>query len=196
MARTVERPSHPTEYTSRVSIPLPPEDTVRKVMGNSYDQAKTLNVIKMFAGTDDMYTATIGLVNAVFAAKGIDLKAREMIILRSAKVLDCPYEWQANAQFASNVGLSDDEIAAAATDGPVTGVDPEYVLLCRATDEMCTTGTLTDQTVTDMMGRYDPTICRKYVLMIAWFNLLPRFLNACRVPLETTDKVGNKTGPL
>jgi alkylhydroperoxidase family enzyme len=196
MSHAVERPSHPTGYTSRVSIPLPSEDEVRKVMGDAYDPVKTLNVIKMFAGTEDMYAATIGLVNAVFATKGIDPKNREMIILRTAKVLDCPYEWQANARFASNAGLSDDDIDAAAADGPVRGVDPDYVLLCRATDEMCTTGTLTDQTVTDMLRRYDATICRKYVLMLAWFNLLSRFLNACRMPLETTDKVGNKTSPL
>ena len=29
--------------------------------------------------------------------------------------------------------------------------------------------------------------------MVLWFNLLSRFLNGCRVPLETTDKIG--TGP-
>jgi hypothetical protein len=34
------------------------------------------------------------------------------------------------------------------------------------------------------------------VLMIAWFNLLSRFLNGCRVPLETTDKIGAGTSPL
>ena len=196
MAHTVERPSPPTEYTSRVSIPLPPDDAVRKVIGDSYDPAKTLNVIKMFAGTEDLYAATIGLVQAVFETKGIDPKKREMIILRTAKILDCPYEWQANARFARNAGLSADEVGAAATAGPVRGVDAEYVLLCRATDEMCTTGTLTDQTLTDMLGRYDATTCRKYVLMIAWFNLLSRFLNACRMPLETTDKVGKRTSPL
>jgi AraC-like DNA-binding protein/alkylhydroperoxidase family enzyme len=172
--------AHPTEYTSRVSIPLPSEDEVRKVMGDAYDPAKTLNVIKMFAGTDDMYAATVGLVNAVFATKGIDPKKREMIILRTAKVLDCPYEWQANARFASNAGLSDDEIEAAATDGPVRGVDPEYVLLCRATDEMCTTGTLTDQTVADMLRRYDTTICRHYLISTVGVPAIGKVVEASR----------------
>jgi hypothetical protein len=32
--------------------------------------------------------------------------------------------------------------------------------------------------------------------MVLWFNLLSRFLNGCRVPLETTDKVGARTSPL
>jgi len=188
--------SAPSKYTSKVTVPLPSEDEIREVMGSSYNPKTTLNVIQMFSGTGDMYAATVGLVNAVFVAKGISPKAREMIILRSAKVLNSPYEWQANAVFAHNVGLSDGEIAAASADGPVTGIEPEYILLCRATDEMCTTGTLTDGTLAEMQKRYDLTICRKFILMIAWFNLLPRFLNACRVPLETTDKVGPRSSPL
>ena len=28
--------------------------------------------------------------------------------------------------------------------------------------------------------------------MVLWFNLLSRFLNGCRVPLETTDKIGTR----
>jgi alkylhydroperoxidase family enzyme len=150
----------------------------------------------MFAGTGDLFAATIGLVKAVFQAGGIDQKAREMIILRSAKILNVPYEWQANEKMARNAGLSNDEIAAASADGPVTGIDPEYVLLCKATDELSLTGTLTDETLTSMLGRYDEIICRKYVLIIAWFNLLSRFLNGCRVPLETIDKIGDRTSPL
>jgi alkylhydroperoxidase family enzyme len=187
---------HPGKETPTVSIPLPPDDVVAKVIGDSYNPEKTLNVIKMFAGTDDMYASTIGLVKAVFQAEGIDLKAREMIILRSAKLLNCPYEWLANSKFASNAGLSNDEIAAASSDGAVTGIDPQYVFLCKATDELTATGTLTDQTLTEMLSRYGDTISRKFILMIAWFNLLPRFLNGCRVPLETTDKIGGGTSPI
>jgi alkylhydroperoxidase family enzyme len=103
--------AHPAHETPRVAIPLPSETAIRRIIGNSYDGEKTLNVIKMFAGTEDMFDATIGLVKAIFKAQGIDPKTREMIILRAAKVLDSPYEWQANTQMAKNVGLSPNEIA-------------------------------------------------------------------------------------
>jgi hypothetical protein len=110
--------------------------------------------------------------------------------------LDAPYEWQANTQMARNIGLSSKEIDAAATDGPVTGINPEYVLVCQATDELSKTGTLRDETLSELLDKYGDTISRKIVLMIAWFNLLSRFLNGCRVPLETTDKIGTGTSPL
>jgi alkylhydroperoxidase family enzyme len=185
-----------THQVSKVAIPLPSDEAVRRIIGNSYNPEKTLNVIKMFAGTEDMFEATIGLVKAIFQAQGIDPKLREMIILRAATVLNAPYEWQANTQMAKNTGLSANEIDAAGSDGPVVGINPEYVLVCKATDELSKTGTLRDETLGELLNRYGDTITRKLVLMIAWFNLLSRFLNGCRVPLETTDKIGTGTSPL
>jgi alkylhydroperoxidase family enzyme len=188
--------AYPTAYTSTVAIPLPSDQVVRQIIGKSYDPGKTLNVLKMFAGTEDMFEATIGLVKAVFQAKGVDPKIREMIILRAAKVLNAPYEAQANVRMAENAGLSPAEIDAAASDGPVSGINPEYILVCTATDELSKGGTLRDETLSELLDRYGETISRKIVLMIGWFNLLSLFLNGCRVPLETTDKIGTKTSPL
>ena len=188
--------TNPTLYTSHVMIPLPTDEAIRKVLGKSYDPATVLNVVKMFAGTEDMFEAVIGLVKAVFQAQGIDPKTREMIILRAAKVLNSPYEWQANTKMAANTGLSSEEIEAAASNGPVTGINPEYVLVCKATDELSTDGTLSDETLSRLMSQYGETVTRKVILMIAWFNLLSLFLNGCRVPFETSDKIGDKTSPL
>ena len=99
-------------------------------------------------------------------------------------------------QMAKNAGLSPAEIDAAAIDGPVSGINPEYVLVCRATDELSMNGTLRDETLRELLDRYGDTISRKIVLMIGWFNMLSLFLNGCRVPLETIDKVGTRTSPL
>ena len=186
----------PTAYASTVAIPLPSEQIVERMIGKSYDPEKALNVLKMFAGTEDMFAATIGIVKAMFQAKGIDPKTREMIILRTAKVLNAPYEAQANVRMAENAGLSAAEIDAAASDGPVSGINPEYILVCKATDELSKSGTLRDETLRELLDKYGETISRKIVLMIGWFNMLSLFLNGCRVPLETTDKIGTKTSPL
>jgi alkylhydroperoxidase/carboxymuconolactone decarboxylase family protein YurZ len=188
--------NYPATDTAHVTVPVPDDSMVRAVIGATYDPESTLNVVKMFAGTGDMYPALIGMVNAIFKTDGIDDKHREMIILRAAKVLNAPYEWQANTAMAANAGLTDWEIAAAASDGPVTGVDAEYVLICSATDELSRDSTLTDATVSRLLDTFGEVLTRKYITTIAWFNLLSLFLNGCRVPLETTDKIGDKTSPL
>ena len=188
--------AQPTPYTAQVVIPLPDDDAVRKVIGSSYNPASALNVVKMMAGTEDMFGATVGLVKAVFAAEGVDPKLRQMIILRAAKKLNAPYEWQANVPMSLNNGLSQADCDAAGSDSPVTGMHEDYVLICQATDEMCDGGTLTDGTLQAMLDRHGVTTTRKLVLIIAWFNLLSLFLNGCRVPLEVTDKIGSKKSPL
>jgi alkylhydroperoxidase family enzyme len=186
----------PLAYVSQVTIPLPSDEEVRKIVGEDYDPATMLNVFKMFAGTGNLYAPTIAFVRAIFKAEGISPKIREMIILRAAKVLDSPYEWQANAVLARNIGLSDDEIAAVGSGGPVEGINPQYVLVCKATDELSKTGTLRDGTLAELIRSFGIDVCRRLILMISWFNLLSRFNNGCRVPLETTDKIGSNTSPI
>jgi len=188
--------SAPSVYKQSVVVPLPSDGEIRAVIGDDYDPDTRLNVLKMFAGTGEFYPALIDMVRTVFGSPDIDDKHREMIILRAAKVLNAPYEAQANVVMAKNAGLSAAEIDAVATDGPVSGINPEYVLVCKATDELSKSGTLRDETVRELLDKYGETISRKIVLMIGWFNMLSLFLNGCRVPLETTDKVGTRTSPL
>ena len=83
----------PSPDSSLVAVPLPSEEDLKRVIGISYDSAKTLNVMKMFAGTDDMYPAVIGFIKAVFEAQGVNPKLREMIVLRVATKYHVLYEW-------------------------------------------------------------------------------------------------------
>jgi alkylhydroperoxidase family enzyme len=188
--------SLPSPDSSLVRVPLPSEEDLKRVIGISYDSDKTLNVMKMFAGTDDMYPAVLGFIKAVFEAQGVNPKLREMIVLRVATKYHVLYEWQAQSTLARNVGLLPEEIQAAARDDAIEGIDAEYRLAWKATDEICTEGTLRDETLCELLARYGETVTRKLILIISWFNLLSCFINGCRVPLEITDKIGNKAAPV
>jgi alkylhydroperoxidase family enzyme len=186
----------PTSYQASVVVPLPDEGQVARSFGDGYDPDTVLNVLKMMSGTGDFYPALIGMVKAVFGERDIDAKHREVIILRAASVLNCPYEWQANEQMARNAGLTTSEIDAIAGDGPLDNLDDDYQRLIAATNELLTSGTLTDATLQSLLDAFGPTTTRKYIATIAWFSLLSLFLNGTRVPMETTDKIGQRTSPL
>jgi Carboxymuconolactone decarboxylase family len=187
----------PTSYAAAVAVPLPDDDVIRPVIedyyGSTYQPDTTLNVVKMFAGTGAHFPGVIDLVNAIFGPEGINPKHRQTCMMRVAKALNAPYEWQIHSAIGRNVGLSEDEIAAFASDGPVTGVGSDYILLCRACDELAGSKTLTDETLTELLAKFGEGWTRKYILSISVFIFMGVWLNGCRVPLETTDKVSKTT---
>jgi alkylhydroperoxidase family enzyme len=193
-----KRKGMPTPYDASVVVPLPGEDEMHQSFRDGYDPDTALNVLKMMSGTGDFFPALIGMVKAVFGEREIDAKHREVIILRAASVLNCPYEWQANEQMAHNTGLTTSEIDTIANDGTLAldNLDADYQLLIAATDELLTSGTLTDGTLQALLDTFGTTTTRKYIATIAWFSLLSLFLNGTRVPMETTDKIGQRTSPL
>jgi carboxymuconolactone decarboxylase family protein len=188
----------PTPYHASVVVPLPDEDEIARSFGDGYDPDTALNVLKMMSGTGDFFPALIGMVKAVFGERDIDDKHREVIILRAASVLNCPYEWQANERMAHNAGLTTSEIEAIGGDGALglDSLDGDYQLVIAATDELLSSGTLTDGTLQSLLDTFGTTTTRKYIATIAWFSLLSLFLNGTRVPMETTDKIGQRTSPL
>lgn len=111
-------------------------------------------------------------------------------------MLNCPYEWQANEQMARNAGLTTSEIETIAEDGDLQSLDADYQLLIAATDELLEFGTLTDRTLQALLDTFGITTTRKYIATIGWFSMLSLFLNGTRVPMETTDKIGQRTSPL
>jgi hypothetical protein len=187
----------PTSYAATVTVPLPDDDVIRPVIeayyGSPYQPDTTLNVVKMFAGTGAHFSGVIDLVNAIFGPEGINPKNRQTCMMRVAKDCNAPYEWQIHSSIGRNVGLSEDEIAAFASDGPVTGVGQDYILLCRACDELAGAKTLTDETLSELLATFGEVLTRKYILSIAVFILMALCLNGNRVPLETSDKVSKTT---
>jgi len=186
----------PSPYNAAVVVPLPDDAELTALLGDAYNPDTALNVMKMMSGTGDMFPALIGMVQAIFNEPDIDAKHREVIILRAASQLNCPYEWQANEQMAKNAGLTDAEIGAVAGELTDDGLSADYKLLIAATDELLVSGTLTDTVLQSLLDAFGVTVTRKYIVTIGWFSLLSLFLNGTRVPLETTDKIGSRTSPL
>jgi hypothetical protein len=77
---------------------------------------------------------------------------RELIILRSAYLLDCPYEWQANILMAKNTGCTQEQIDAMTSEAPPPGLDDKTALVILATDEITKSGTLTDAKIAASAG--------------------------------------------
>jgi alkylhydroperoxidase family enzyme len=120
--------------------PLPTDEQLGAKTVAKLKLANDLNVACMLAGTGDMLDGGTGLFQAVFQARDTDPKMRELIILRSAYLLDCPYEWQTNVVMAKNTGCTQEQIDAMASEGPLTGLDNKTALVVLASDEITEAG--------------------------------------------------------
>ena len=197
MAQLHRNPDIPHYLPWKVAVPLPADADLSPKTKELLSQGAPINVLRMFAGAEDMYPGIVALINGVFTAQGVDPKLREVIILRTAYLVDCAYEWEANVVFARNVGLTNEQIALLCTDGQVTGLDPVSNLICRATDEITRQAAISDDALAQLLERFGPGITTKYVVAITWFNMLSRFLLSTRVPRETDISVlAGRTGPL
>jgi 4-carboxymuconolactone decarboxylase len=180
----------------QVVIPLPADRELSEATVVILASHPPINVLRMFGLTEDMLPGVLAMVGAVFNAEGVDAKLREVIILRCAHLLNVPYELQANTVMAANAGLTPGQIAAICKDGPVQGLDPEATLICQATEELTERATLADETLAKLIDRYGKSLAAKLILSIGWFNMLNRFLNGTRVPLETSNKYAGRTSPI
>jgi alkylhydroperoxidase family enzyme len=193
---------HPTPHVPqyrpwKVAVPLPSDADLSPETLKLLSQGAPLHVLRMFAGAQDMYPGIVALIKGVFTSQGVDPKLREIIILRTAYLTNCAYEWEANVVFARDVGLTDEQIALLCTDGPVTGLDPLSNLISRATDEITQQVAISDDALAQLLERFGPSITTKYIVAITWFNMLSRFLLSTRVPRETDSAVlEGRTSPL
>ena len=69
-------------------------------------------------------------------------------------------------------------------DGPVGGLDEEGNLLCRVADEISNDVRLSDEALSDIIARYGERQATELILCCAYFNMLSRFLESTRVPVE------------
>ena len=193
--------SHPQRYDARVVIPEPTDEDLGIVRATEvHTVGHDLQDGRMMAGMGDLFAPTAALAASVFRASGVPKQHREYMVLRVAKLLNCPHPWDPNVRVAQNTGVSVEEILALEVDGPVSGLDEEGTLIVRAIDELTLTGTLSDETLSALRARYSDEICRKYVLMISWYNLFTRYCNGCRVgvesPEQVVEKIGERTNPV
>jgi hypothetical protein len=81
-------------------------------------------------------------------------------------------------------------------DGPVAGIDPDIVLMARMADDIADRATLGEDLLEVAIQRWGVDDARKLILMLGWFNLVNRYESACRVPMDSDEKLGRSSGPI
>lgn len=143
-----------------------------------------LNVLRMAARAPASFQSLVEFAMSILLESEFDARKREIAVLRVAHVTNSGYEWTHHVTVGKQFGLTDAEIAAIAADGPVAGLDAEGNLLCRVADEISREIRLSDAALEEIVGRYGERQATELILCCSYFNMLSRFLESTRVPLE------------
>jgi hypothetical protein len=135
-------------------------------------------------------------MTAVFACAAADSRLREAMIVRTAVRLNCTYALHASTRIALNSGLSKTELDALTADGPVTGIDPDIVLIGGMADDIADRATLGEDLLEASIERWGVDNTRNLIFMLSWFNLVNRYESACRVPIDSDEKLARSSGPI
>jgi alkylhydroperoxidase family enzyme len=173
-------------------IPLPDDSGLSPEIAAALKTLPPLNVFRMMANAPASFQPLVAFATSILLRSEFDRRKREIAVLRVAHVTRSTYEWTQHVAVAKSTGVTDEEIAKIAVDGPVNGLDAEGNLLCRVADEISRDVRLSDQALGAIVERYGVRQATELILCCAYFNMLSRFLESTRVELEATPVLGRR----
>ena len=176
------RPLQPR--ANKVAVPLPNDASLAPDIRQRLAQMPHLNNLRMFANVPHCFLSITSLIDQLFHAGTIDPTLREYMYLRIAIKYGLYYEYRHNLLFSEQLGMTDAEIAALRSDGPVDQLGPDGNLVCAAAEEITERLSAGDETLAALLDRFGTEGACEIILLVSWFNLLIRYVESTRVPYE------------
>lgn len=177
-------------------IPLPANDSLSPEIRERLSSMPPLNVFRMVANAPGCFNGFLDFGSSIMFGSDFEARKREIAILRVAHVTHSIYEWTQHVEVGRMTGLKDEEIEKIASEGTVTSLDEEGNLLCRVADEITRDVRLSDEALAQTLDRYGNRGATELILCVSYYNMVSRFLESTRVPLEDENVLENDTGQL
>jgi len=167
----------------KVSIPLPDIEVLPSGIKETVE-AIPLNVFLMVANAPASFMTFAGFARSILLESMLDPQKREIAVLRVARVTNANYEWTHHVALAKQYGVTDEQIEKIKTEDPVTSLGNDCNLLCRVADEISRNIRLSDEALAQILDLYGIRGATELILCVSYFNMVSRFLESTRVPLE------------
>lgn len=115
-------------------------------------------------------------------------RAREILVLRTAYLVECAYETSQHVRVAATVGLTPEEIAGVSS-GSATGLSPLDSALMSAAQEMVDQHMVCDATWQVLAEQFDDRLLVEIPMVVAHYYALGLVLNTLGVQPELGDNL-------
>ncbi len=172
--------------TRRSVLPLHPleGDVAERVLGLG---ARQVNLYRSLAHTPDLLEAWIDWAWALREKCTTPRALRELMILRTAVVMQSRYEWHQHVAMAEQAGVGEDKVLAVAAWQTSDLFDAAERAALMLTDAMLT-GSVPDAVHDEVARHFTESERVELVLTAGFYAMVPRVLDACRVPVEGAEE--------
>jgi len=174
-------------------LPLPTDDELPREAVETLAALPPLNVFRAVAILPSSLRPFLELGGSILAGSELTPKQREFAILRVAHLTGAEYERQQHEQLARSLGMSDEEIGATAAAAPARVLAADDALICQAAEEITRDVRLSDRTLEAGREQWGDKGVAELILTVGYYNMVSRFLESARVPLETSEILTDKT---
>ena len=167
-----------------------PEDMTEQARELTLERG-TLNVYRVLANAEEVYTGWMLAGRAALTSPVLSRRLRELVVLRTAYLMDCAYELGQHSDIARTAGLTENEIKAVVSDSDwqTAGFSSAELAVLQLTTELLTTrgaaAALVDQVHVELGS--EATV--EVLMIIGRYAGLALMLNALDVDLDETARL-------
>ncbi len=150
-----------------------------------------LNVYRALANAEKVFTGWMVAGDAALASPVLPRRLRELIVLRTAYLMDCAYELGQHKDVAQTAGVDSDSINAVLSDSDwqTAGFDTTELAVLRLTTELVTTRRVTAPLFEQVHTALGSEATMEALMVINRYAGLALMLNALEVDLDETARL-------
>jgi AhpD family alkylhydroperoxidase len=150
-----------------------------------------LNVYHALANAEKVFTGWMLAGQAALTSKVLPVRLRELIVLRTAYLMDCPYELGQHRDVARTAGVSRAEINAVTSESDWETADftPVELAVLHLTTELLTTRGVSVEAFDRVHKALGPEATVEVLMVINRYSGLALMLNALDVDLDESARL-------
>lgn len=150
-----------------------------------------LNVYRALANAEKVFTGWMLAGQAILTSPVLPVRLRELVTLRTASLMECPYELGQHRDVARTAGLSNDEINAviSESDWQIGDFSPTELAVLHLTTELLTTRSVAAEVFDRVHTTLGSEATVEVLMIIARYAGLALMLNALDVDLDESARL-------
>jgi AhpD family alkylhydroperoxidase len=150
-----------------------------------------LNVYRALANAEKVFTGWMLAGQAALTSKALPVRLRELVVLRTAYLMDCPYELGQHRDVARTAGVDGDEIAAitSESDWHKNLFNPVELAVLHLTTELLATRSVSAEVFDRVHKALGSEATVEVLMVISRYSGLALMLNALEVDLDESARL-------